>query len=496
MTPRTLLLLASLLLLAPRPATAAREPDASASAEVLARATPSVLLVVVERPSGEAGYGAGVLVGKDGLALTNLHVVADAVSLKVMFYDPARMTYAPMDGGLPRTLFEAERDLRPARLVRGDPGMDLAVIQVEGVSGPLDPLPARRSEVVPGERVYALGHPQESVWTFTAGVVSAIRQGVIQHDAPISPGSSGGPLIDARGRLIGINTSRLNGAAEGIAFARPVALGLALFDAAAAPVKLDLSAPDRATLSCNHATELQPEAADPCFYWPDGREMGTRAGERAAELLDLDQRQRAALRAALREQAETVEARIHGSVSAHQAGRPQPMVSLWELPLPFLWENTEEQEAHFHRVRDALVADLLERKTVREGRAEVLLQKNGLKVDLTRDTEAYQQTRKLGLRADAVFYVSPEHAWVVVAGRNLDGSPYRDSECWSRFESGWRQRLFCTDAHHAGLPAEWPPPAWDDREVIRRLGLSLALKLLGRTTADLEVTADKEASTP
>jgi hypothetical protein len=74
------------------------------------------------------------------------------------------------------------------------------------------------------KRIFALGHPNESVWSLTSGVVSSVRAGLVQHDAALANGSSGGPLLDARGRVVSINTSKLFEPAEGIGFARPVAL--------------------------------------------------------------------------------------------------------------------------------------------------------------------------------------------------------------------------------------------------------------------------------
>lgn len=459
-----------------------RAPEAGADRPVaLSRALPSVLLVVAEQADGRVAYGAGVVVD-GGLALTNLHVVADAAALRVLAYDPARPTYAPMDGGLPRSLFEAEPELRAARLVRGDPALDLAVIELDGARLPA--LEVRRSALRPGEAVFALGHPRESLWTSTAGVVSALRQGIIQHDAPISPGSSGGPLVDASGRLVGVNASRVVDG-EGIAFARPIALGLALVEDAAAPVNLDRSAPDRASLSCVRGLELDPEATVPCMVWSDVRTITLEAAERAATLLSLDGGQRRALLAAVRENGPVYEAAVQAAVLAHWAAVAPPPGDPWGAPLPALWPDPAAREAAAEAAWPAITSAYEALEAGRAVRAAQLLADNGMKIDISRESEAYLQVRKLGLRADAVWYAGPQDAWVGIVGRNLDGTVWRDVECWSLVAGGWAQRLVCTDAHHASRPAGWPPPVVREEELIAKVALKFALDATGRSWDEL-----------
>ena len=119
-----------------------------------------------------------------------------------------------------------------------DPSSDLAVLHVDpGASGPLRPLPlADSSKVRVGDAVVAIGHPFGLDRTATAGIVSGLGREiqapdgfqideVIQTDAPINPGNSGGPLLDARGRVIGVNSQIATGGAGGgnvgIGFAVP-----------------------------------------------------------------------------------------------------------------------------------------------------------------------------------------------------------------------------------------------------------------------------------
>jgi len=188
---------------------------------VAERVSPSVVNIAAEKdvtvetrqgrrvqtmPSG----GSGVVIAPDGYILTNSHVVHDTRSLEVTMSDG-------------RTI--------PARLIGDDPATDLAVIQTT-VSG----LPAAQlgdsDTLRPGQLVIAIGNPLGFQATVTAGVVSALGRSlrsstgrlidnVIQTDAALNPGNSGGPLVDSRGRVVGINTAIIQGA-QGICFAVPV----------------------------------------------------------------------------------------------------------------------------------------------------------------------------------------------------------------------------------------------------------------------------------
>jgi S1-C subfamily serine protease len=124
-----------------------------------------------------------------------------------------------------------------AKVVGTDPSTDVAVLQVEGDTSSLQPLPlGDSSQVKVGDPVVAIGNPFGLDDTATAGIVSAVQREIdapngftisnaIQTDAPINPGNSGGPLIDAAGRVIGINSqieSPNGGGNIGIGFAVPI----------------------------------------------------------------------------------------------------------------------------------------------------------------------------------------------------------------------------------------------------------------------------------
>src|SRR5258708_10719686 len=227
------------------PARAVRAPVAAATtkptpteepdyADIAARSMPAAVLLLTTTRAGNVMYGAGMLL-EHGMVLTSQHVIADAKSLGVMLYEPRRTSYTPMDGGLSRYLFENQSAVVEAHAVAGDSTSDLALIRIDADTSRFPTLPIAREPVKPGDRVLALGHPQETVWSFTQGVVGAIQQGAIQHDASISHGSSGGPLLNARGEVVGVTTPEGESEARVLAFALPVPLAARRFGNPSAP---------------------------------------------------------------------------------------------------------------------------------------------------------------------------------------------------------------------------------------------------------------------
>jgi S1-C subfamily serine protease len=164
--------------------------------------------------------GSGIVLEQSGLIITNEHVVEGARSITVA-----------LDGQHGST--------RAATVVAADPGRDLALLRIDPSGLTLHPLKLADSATAGvGESAYAIGNPFGLNWTLTTGIVSAINrqikapdgtviEHVIQTDAALNPGNSGGPLLDSKGQVIGINSQIVSsssgagggGASSGVGFA-------------------------------------------------------------------------------------------------------------------------------------------------------------------------------------------------------------------------------------------------------------------------------------
>ena len=173
-----------------------------------------------------ASQGSGFVVSTDGLVLTNSHVVTTAGETAGVARS-ARTVYVQF----------ADGDRVPGAIVGYDPFTDVAVLRVDRAAHRLSAVPlGDSSAVVVGEPVAAIGSPFGNESSLTVGVVSATKRSIasltsiynvvdaIQIDAPINRGNSGGPLFDARGRVIGINAQirTETGQNEGVGFAIPI----------------------------------------------------------------------------------------------------------------------------------------------------------------------------------------------------------------------------------------------------------------------------------
>ena len=166
-----------------------------------------------QQPQIEHVGGSGVIISPSGYIVTNQHVVDGAVDIRVTLSD---------------------RRILSAKLVGSDPLTDLAVLKVEGKDLPSVPW-GNSADLRPGQTVLAFGNPFGFRFTVTRGIVSALNRpnpysdnprkpgGFIQTDAAINQGNSGGPLVNARGEVVGINTFLISpsGSFSGMGFAIP-----------------------------------------------------------------------------------------------------------------------------------------------------------------------------------------------------------------------------------------------------------------------------------
>ena len=173
----------------------------------------------------QRSLGSGVIVDPDGYIVTNNHVVAGALRIRVTLA-PTTVEMVPY-----HTSLAHRQRVYEARLIGTNRSADLAVIKIEEKGLPFIPLPDELFRVRLGQTVLAIGAPEGLDHTVTKGIVSAVgRQPdldrpmvYVQTDAPINPGNSGGPLVDRDGNLIGINTFIYSsgGGSEGLGFAVP-----------------------------------------------------------------------------------------------------------------------------------------------------------------------------------------------------------------------------------------------------------------------------------
>ena len=199
-------------------------------AQIYASRSAGVVTIYALNGSGrgaQAAQGSGFIVSRDGYILTNSHVITNAGERNAGEIRAAERIYVQF----------ADRDRVEARVVGWDVYDDVGLIKVDPADHPVAPVPLGDSRrVVVGEPVAAIGSPFGNATSLGVGVVSATERSIdsltsaytlvdaIQTDAPINHGNSGGPLFDARGRVIGVlaQIRSESGTAEGVAFAVPI----------------------------------------------------------------------------------------------------------------------------------------------------------------------------------------------------------------------------------------------------------------------------------
>jgi len=183
--------------------------DAYSQAVVQVVSSVSPAVISLSGLTDQGGGGSGFIVSGDGLAVTNSHVVDGRAELRALTSDGDRLH---------------------ARVLGDDPATDLAVLRLAARDLPAVSLGDSNALLV-GQMVIAIGSPLGLQSTVSAGIVSALgrslraRDGrliekVVQHTAPINPGNSGGPLVDSRGRVVGVNTAMI-AMAQGLGLAVP-----------------------------------------------------------------------------------------------------------------------------------------------------------------------------------------------------------------------------------------------------------------------------------
>jgi S1-C subfamily serine protease len=197
---------------------------------VYKKALPSVVNITSTKvqfdffygPVPQQGQGSGFILNKDGLILTNNHVIDDAQQVEVTLSDKHKYK---------------------AAVLGVDKGHDLALLKIANAQGLVPATLSESNGLVVGQRVYAIGNPFGLSGTMTRGIISAIRsirgpqgnpiEDAIQTDASVNPGNSGGPLLNSKGEVIGITTLIASNGADqssGIGFAIPINTAKAVLD--------------------------------------------------------------------------------------------------------------------------------------------------------------------------------------------------------------------------------------------------------------------------
>lgn len=459
----------------PAPSAGTERPAGSSITALIQEALPSIVLVVTTLDGDKLRFGAGFF-DAAGRVITAQHVVASARAVSVLPFKRGRPSYSPMDGGLRRFLFENTPELVPARVMKEDGVSDLALLEVSADIGPRKALVWAHADILPGDRVLALGHPQETPWSFSAGVVGALQYGIIQHDAAVGPGSSGGPLLNERGEVVGVNVAQVVSLPVGLSFARPAHVVASTFGAVASGSTIDLSSPTSTALSCWRAQELALTDVADCFDWEAEWEQHQALVREAAAMVGEPERARILECGLTRldkerwqeKRRQHVTRALDPSFKKDNATSSDPDPNDPELP---------------PEVRKLVAEGLAEWKSDPQDRS--------LQADF-RDPRRMRDRLRLGLRVEDSRRVAPDMEWVLLGSPNKDGSVSHFSELYVRVHGHWVQRGLPWPDDIAKLPRGWPPPL-ERFDLQRKFSLAALIK---RARSGVACTTDTPAPGP
>ena len=191
--------------------------------EIYQKVSPGVVFIFAPEGKKMGRCGTGSIIRQDGLVITNAHIFAGKGSSKPLSDISVYLKPEKVTGNHRHDLSRHYK----GRIVAYDLPLDLALISITGVDVPLTTVGFEDSDrVVVGDQAYAIGHPEQGgLWSLTTGVISAQRQNfgglmgkdLFQTEASINRGNSGGPLLDERGTMIGINSMIARTAQDGLA---------------------------------------------------------------------------------------------------------------------------------------------------------------------------------------------------------------------------------------------------------------------------------------
>jgi len=191
--------------------------------EIYQRVSPGVVFILASEGRGTGSGGTGSIIREDGLVITNAHIFTRKGSSRPMsniwvFLKPERVT-----GNNKKDLARRYK----GKIVAYDRELDLALVKIKEVDVPLTQVGFADSDKISvGDQAYAIGHPEQGgLWSLTTGVISAYRsnyggvkgKNLFQTEASINRGNSGGPLLDEKAAMIGINSMIARKAKDGLA---------------------------------------------------------------------------------------------------------------------------------------------------------------------------------------------------------------------------------------------------------------------------------------